>query len=167
MSEHGLTLIDAIQMAMQAEKQAADLYHNAVSQTANPLGKRLFNQLAEFERHHYKKLEELAASLQKQGKFIAYESSPPFLAQSEVSVPEGATAIPEANKMSMMQIIKMAQDAEVKAKNKYNDLAAQTTNPVGRKMFEQLAQEEEAHYRLLRDVYWNLNERGTWVWPKG
>ena len=33
-------------------------------------------------------------------------------------------------------------------------------------MFEQLAKEEAAHYRLLRTVYWNLNDRGTWSWPQ-
>jgi rubrerythrin len=154
-------LLDAIKVAMEAEKKAAAAYGDAATQTANPLGKRLFNKLVEFENYHYQKLSDLLASLVKEDAYIEYVfQAPSGLAPGEV---EG---IPEANKMSMMKIITMAQGIEQKAEQRYADLAGQTSDPQGKAMFEQLAQEEAAHYRLLRDVYWNLNDQGTWSWPQ-
>ena len=154
-------LLDAIKIAMEAEKKAAAAYSDAATQTANPLGKRLFNKLVEFENHHYQKLSDLLASLVDEDKFIEYVFQAP-----SIPAPGEVEGIAEANKMSMMKIVTMAQGIEQQAEQRYADLAEQTTDPQGKAMFEQLAQEEAAHYRLLRDVYWNLNDQGTWAWPQ-
>jgi rubrerythrin len=156
-----VALLDAIKIAMEAEKKAAAAYGDAAEQTNNPLGKRLFIKLAEFENYHYQKLSDLLASLVDEGTFIAY-----VFQASSIPAPGEVDAIPEANKMSMMKIVTMAQGIEQKAEQRYADLAAQTADPNGKAMFEQLAREEAAHYRLLRDVYWNLNDQGTWAWPQ-
>ena len=68
MSEQALSLVDAIQLAMEAEKQAVTVYKDAAQKTASMVIERLFNSLADFEQHHYDKLTELAASLQKKGQ---------------------------------------------------------------------------------------------------
>ncbi|MBN1581973.1 MAG: ferritin family protein [Anaerolineae bacterium] len=154
-------LLGAIKIAMEAEKKAATAYRDAAAQTNNPLGKKLFNKLTEFENYHYQKLSDLLASLVDEGTFIEYV----FQATS-VPAPGEVESIPEANKMSMMKIVTMAQGIEQKAEQRYADLAEQTADPTGKAMFEQLAKEEAAHYRLLREVYWNLNDQGTWSWPK-
>lgn len=161
MTEQNWNLADAIKLAMEAEQKAAAVYRGAVDQTANPLAKRLFGKLAEFETYHYTKLVELDASLRAKGAFIEYTGQTmPIPAQGEV---EG---LPEANKMSMMKIVAMAQQIELQAQHKYEDLAERTADPAGKAMFQQLAQEEQGHYRLLRDVYWNLNDSSSWSWPQ-
>ena len=160
-AEHNLALWDAIKIAMEAEKKAAAAYGDAATQTASPLGKRLFNKLTEFENYHYQKLSDLLASLVEEDEFIEYVFQAP-----SIPAPGEVEGIAEANKMSMMKIITMAQGIEQKAEQRYADLAGQTSDPKGKAMFEQLAQEEAAHYRLLRTVYWNLNDQGTWAWPQ-
>lgn len=161
MTQANQALVDAIKLAMEAEKKAAALYADAGTRTENPLAKRLFNKLTEFESYHYKKLSDLVRSLTDSQTFIEYTAqSLPGAAEGEVD------EIPEPNKMSMMSIIAMGQEVELGARQKYTDLAAQSDDPDGKAMFEQLAQEEDAHYRLLRNVYWNLNDRGVWSWPK-
>ena len=160
MASKDSALLDAIKIAMEAEKKAAAAYGDAAAQTNNPLGKKLFNKLTEFENYHYQKLSDLLASLVDEGTFIEYV----FQATS-VPAPGEVEGIPEANKMSMMKIVTMAQGIEQKAEQRYADLAEQTADPAGKAMFEQLAKEEAAHYRLLRTVYWNLNDQGTWAWP--
>jgi len=154
-------LLDAIRMAMEAEKKAAAAYRDAATQTDNPLGKRLFTKLVEFETYHYQKLSDLLASLVEQDTFIDYVFQAP-----SIPAPGEVQGIPEANKMSMMRIVTMAQGIEQQAEQRYADLAKQTADPQGKAMFEQLAREEAGHYRLLRDVYWNLNDQGTWSWPQ-
>jgi rubrerythrin len=154
-------LLDAIKIAMEAEKKAATAYNDAASQTNNPLGKRLFDKLTEFENYHYQKLSDLLASLVDEGTFIEY-----VFQESSAPAPSEVAGIPEANKMSMMKIVTMAQGIEQKAEQRYIDLAGQTADPTGKAMFEQLAKEEAEHYHLLRTVYWNLNDHGTWAWPQ-
>jgi rubrerythrin len=156
-----LALLDAIKIAMEAEKKAATAYREAAAQTINPLGKRLFDKLTEFEEYHYQKLSDLLESLVDEAQFIEYTAQ-----ETAVSAPGEVERIPEANKMSMMKIVTMAQGIEKKAEQRYTDLAGQIADPSGKAMFEQLAQEEAAHYRLLRDVYWNLNDQSTWSWPE-
>jgi rubrerythrin len=161
MTERNLALLNAIRTAMEAEKKAAAAYKDAASQTANPLGKRLFDKLTEFENHHYRKLSDLLESLLSKDEFIDYVAHEPAI-PTDGEVP----SVPEANKMSMMKIVSMAQGIELRAEQKYGELAEQTADPAGKQMFEQLAKEEKGHYHLLRDVYWNLNDQGTWSWPQ-
>jgi rubrerythrin len=168
MSEQDLTLVDAIQIAMKAEKQAVTLYKDAAGKAANAALEGLFTKLADFEQHHYDKLTELVASLGKKKGFIVYEGySVSIPAQSEIKVSGEAAEILGGGKVSMMDVITMAQDAEEQASKRYAALAERTADPDGKAMFKQLAKEEQNHLRLLTEVYWNLNDRGVWAWSEG
>ncbi len=158
MSNPDLTLLDAIQMAMEAEQKAAAFYDNAAQKVDSPLGQELFEQLADFERYHYAKLDDLARSLREEGTFIDYEGK-----ELSVSVPAEVEG-KEVNKMSVLEIIALAIDTEQAAQDRYTALAEQTTDPAGQEMFKRLAQEEHTHYRILNDEYYHLNNDGLWVW---
>jgi rubrerythrin len=161
MTNQNITLLDAIKIAMEAEKKAAAFYADAAQKTKT-LGRGILEQLAEFERHHYTILAKLQQSLRDQGAFIDYEGEElTFPAPSEVQT----TAEPD--KMSMMGIITTALGIETEAEKRYNALAEQTSDPAGRSMFRRLAQEENKHHKILKDAYVNLNNHGTWVWPEG
>lgn len=167
MSEQDLSLADAIRIAAEAEKQSVELYRDAARKTANTAIERLFNGLADFEQRHYDKVTELALSLQREGKFIVYEGYDHSIpAQSEIKLSGAAADILEAQKVSLMDILTMAQDVELKAGKRYTALADQTSDKNGKAMFQRLAKEEEGHLRLLTEVYWNLNDRGVLTWPK-
>lgn len=160
MSEQNITLLDAIKIAMEAEKKAAAFYADAAQKTET-LGRGLLEQLAEFERHHYDILVELEQSLRDQGAFIGYEGEDlAFPAPSEVQTTE------EPDKMSMMGIITTALEIEKEAEKRYNALAEQTSDPAGQSMFRRLAVEENKHHKILRDAYVSLNNHGVWVWPE-
>jgi rubrerythrin len=160
MTDQDITLLDAIKIAMEAEKKAAAFYTDAAQKTET-LGRGLLEQLAEFERHHYAILVKLEQSLRSQGTFIDYEGRElAFPAPSEVQT----TA--EPNKMSMMGIITTALEIETEAERRYRALAERTSDPAGRSMFERLAKEESNHHRILREAYTSLNNRGVWDWQK-
>jgi rubrerythrin len=160
MTDQDITLLDAIKIAMEAEKKAAAFYADA-AQKAETIGRKLLEQLAEFERHHYAILAELEQSLRDQGAFIGYEGEElTFPAPSEVQT----TAEPD--KMSMMGIITTALEIEVEAEKRYTALAERTSDPAGRSMFRRLAQEENKHHKILRDAYVSLNNRGVWAWTE-
>lgn len=54
-------------------------------------------------------------------------------------------------KMQIIEALKMALEAEEKARDRYRDLAKQADDPESRLLFEQLAREEESHYKRLSD----------------
>ena len=119
MSNQNLSLLDAIQMAMEAEQKAAAFYADAAQRAANPLGRELFDQLAGFERYHHAKLADLEKSLRSEGTF-EYEGK-----ELTLSVP-GEVDSKEANKMSVLEIITLAINAEREAEKRYTALAEQT-----------------------------------------
>jgi rubrerythrin len=161
MSQQDLSLLDALRIAMEAEQKAAAFYADAIQKTTNPMGQRLFQQLAEFERYHYQKLAALEKSLRDKGAFIKYEGR-----DLTLPAPGEIQSAKEAGKMSVMSIITLAIDLEREAENRYAALAEQTADREGHAMFRKLAEEEHFHYRILGDVYWNLNNRGVWDWSK-
>ena len=159
MTAQDLDLLDAIQLATEAERKAAALYADAAEKTANPLGQGLFDQLAGFEREHYDELVELEKSLRGQGAITRYEDR-----ELAVEMRGEVGNIPNAEKMSAMGIITMAIEIERSAKKRYLALAGQATDPAVVAMFQQLAEEEQFHYVTLNDAYWSLNNHGVWVW---
>jgi rubrerythrin len=161
MDGEDLDLLDAIEIAKAAEQKAAELYADAMQQTPNPLARRVFEKLAEFERHHYDKLVDLEKSLRDQGAFIEYEGR-----ELDLAMPGEAKPIEEPDKKSAMAIITMALDIEQEAEKRYTALTERTSDPDGRSMFERLAEEEHNHYLILSDMYWNLNNQGVWMVPR-
>jgi len=165
MSEQNLTLVDAIQIALEAEKQSAAMYKDAAEKATDKVIEGLFSSLSAFEQHHYEKVAELAESLAKKGKYIVYEGySLPIPAQSEIPISEEATKTLKAGKPSMMSVLTLAQEVEAQAVKRYNNLAEQTSDADGKKTFGKLAQEEQKHLKLMTEVYWNVNDRGMWAW---
>lgn len=156
----GPSLADGIRIAKENEKTAADFYADAGKTSSNPMAKKLFDQLSEFEKIHYERLIALEESLKQKGAFISYTGTqfilPPNLI---IKMPE----LPD--RPSVMKIIAEAVELETRAENGYNALAAVTTDPQGHDMFIKLAEEEHKHYRTLQDVYWTLNNLGEWKGP--
>ena len=154
-------LLEAIRVVKENERIAAESYANAAKNLGNPLAKELFEQLSKFEEFHYKQIGTLEKSLEEKGNFITYEGKefplPPIF---EIKAAE------EPNQKSAMQIVSEAMELERQAEKAYADLAAQLTDPQGHEMFSRLSEEEHNHYRILREAYWTLTNRGVWKWSR-
>jgi rubrerythrin len=161
MNNQDLNFLDAIRMAIEAEGKAAAFYDEAAQKTANPLGRELLEQLADFERYHHEQLVALEDSLCNDGACIIYEGR-----EVTFSVPDEVEKIREADKMSAMGIIDAAIEIKRKAEKRYAALAEQTTDPNGQAMFRRLADEEHENRRVLEKAYWSLNDRGVWIPPQ-
>jgi len=163
MAAKNLGLMEAINIAMEAEAKANKFYADSAKKVASDQGKNLLKQLADFEQNHYNKLNELKTSLEKEGKFIKYQGTEfkPF--KLEVAV-EGAGTI-EPNKDDVMDILGMAIEAESKAHQHYKRMANETKDKNGKEMFQKLADEETMHRRILSDEFYQVaNSGGMWIW---
>ncbi|MBD3288966.1 hypothetical protein GF337_09200 [candidate division KSB1 bacterium] len=163
MDNKNLGMLEAIQLAMEAELKAQKFYSNAVNQASNERGKDLLKQLANFEKKHYEALEKLSKSLKDDGQFIKYEGT--TFDEIKGGVKSEVEGKLESNKDNVINILNMAIDAETKAFNRYKELAEETSDPDGRSMFQTLAEEESLHRRILSDEFYQLsNMGGVWSW---
>lgn len=161
MSEQDLSIFDALEIAKEAELKTAEYYREAAQKTRNPWGKKLFEELTEFENHHYQRLSALEDSLRSKGEYIHYEKL-----ELKVSVVSSYLDKKEENPQSALGILSTAMEIELEAEKRYKDLAGRTNNPEGKDMFTKLASEESNHYRIVSDAYWSLSQRGVWEFPK-
>lgn len=163
MAGKNVGLMEAIQIAMEAEAKAKKFYSDSAKKVASEQGKNLLKQLADFEQNHFNKLNELKKSLEQEGKFIKYEGTQFKAFKIEIG-PEGTRAS-EPNQQDVLDILAMAIDAETKAHQHYRRMAGETKDKDGKAMFEKLAEEETLHRRILSDEYYQMaNSGGLWVW---
>ena len=163
MTGKNVGLMEAIQIAMEAEAKANKFYSDSAKKVASEQGKNLLKQLADFEQNHYDKLNKLKKSLEKDGKFIKYEGTQFKSFKIEIA-PEGSRKI-EPNKEDVLDILGLAIEAETKAHQHYNRMAGETKDKDGKEMFEKLAEEETMHRRILSDEFYQIaNSGGMWVW---
>ena len=156
-------ILEAIDAAMEAEKQANRFYLDAMEKTGSARGRDLLRQLAAFEESHHDKLRELKESLTGSGAYIAYEGT--TFASITGEIPIELEEGPDARLDDVLEILRLAIDAETSAHERYRKLAKETENPEGKDMFLKLADEEQLHRRILSDEYYQLsNKGGIWSW---
>lgn len=151
--------LKAIRVAMEAEKEAHQAYAKAGQMTKNPRGRDMFQQLAEFELNHFRKLKDLLKSLEERGEWIPYEGA--HLRAKKI--PSGPD-ISKDQDFSDLDALKMAIREEKKAQNYYRTLSELTNDPKGREMYRRLAEEEALHEKVLNDQYYSLHNQGLWSW---
>jgi rubrerythrin len=150
-------LLDAIRIVKENERMAYESYANA-AKIVTSLGKKIFEQLSEFEKYHYEILSALEKSLEDSGEFINYQGKE-FILPPQLVIKFAE----EPDHRSILNIISESMKLEKQAQKAYADLAAQLTDPQGKKMFTRLSEEESKHYDLLSDAYASLNQTGVWT----
>jgi len=157
------TLLDALSLAMTAEKKAAEFYRSAAEKATSPRGKNMLEQLAKFETAHYQALDELRRSLEGGGRAKAAYAGTEF--EPVPTELTGAAASKETNLNGVYDVLKLAIDAESGAHDRYEELAEQAEDDELRAFFKKLAEEETLHRRILSDEFYQLNNSGgQWVW---
>lgn len=152
--------IKAVQLAMEAEKDAYQAYSKAAKKTKNPKGREMFSQLSEFEMNHYQKLKELFKSLQEKGEWILYSGT----AFKNKKIPLKMEKAKGQDQLTDMDALKIAIREEKKAQSYYRSMAELTKDPRGKDMYKRLANEEALHEKVLNDQYYSLHNTGLWSW---
>ena len=156
--EKTFDMLGAVDLAMEAERQARDLYSRGADVAEHPRGRELFLQLADFEQNHLDYLKRLHDSLTASGQYISYGGTSPRAYGSQTGGENGT----ESGKHEVLEILNTAIEAEREAQDRYAGLADQTTDPSGKEMFLKLSAEEGTHLRILNDEYFNIANQGSW-----
>jgi rubrerythrin len=159
MGEHAdLQLIDAIELALQAEADAQVFYTAAAAACGDPRGKDMFAQLARFEQSHFENLKLLRANLTGES-WSGYTGT-----EFRLDAPGGGAELDTLQIKSDIDAINLAIQAERKAADGYADLAEKARDPQVVDMFRKLSAEESLHLKVLEDQFFALSNEGHWVW---
>jgi rubrerythrin len=152
--------LKAVKVAMEAEKEAYQVYSKAAKKTKNPKGRDMFQQLSEFEMNHYQKLKTLLKSLEEKAEWILYAGT----SFKQKNIPLKAEKPKGQEQLTDMDALNRAIREEKKAQAYYRSMAALTKDPRGKDMYKRLANEEALHEKVLNDQYYSLHNTGIWSW---
>ena len=145
--------------AMNKELEAKKFYNNAASKAKSKAGKKLFNELASFEQNHYDKVKGIIESRNKEVD-IEVDSQ----AQNIMSIKSEVEGEFEPNKDEIATVINLAIEAEIKAQERYKKIAELMNDEESKKIFQNLAQDERNHQKILEDEFYHLSNKGTIIW---
>ena len=158
MSEDKKATLDKLLIdAMNAEAKAREFYTDAAQKAASGAGKNLFKELADFEQGHYDRLKKIIEARTK-GMKIEAPTTQEIPVKSEV---EGEF---EPNKDEITKVLTLGIEAEKKAQAKYLEIAKMFDDDQSKNIFNNMAEEERKHQKILEDQFFHMSNKGRIIW---
>lgn len=156
--------LEALQFAIQMEIDGKEYYQRASQESANKLGKDLFQWLAAEEDKHQQRFEEIYRAVASEKAWseidIRFEMS-----ESVGSLFSKArqTAAPDIKEVTAdLNAISEAMDMENKTHSFYKLQGEKAVHDAEKKFYESLAAEERGHYLALVDYREYLIDPAGW-----
>ena len=152
MTELDATLT-ALHMAIQTEIDGHNFYQRFAQQSGDPNAQQMFDRLARDEIMHLEMLRNTKAMLEQTGEWAAYkrvtfEEMPAAPIFSRERVEQNVVA-----HTSDLSALRVAYLIEKDAVDFYTRAGAETGDPNGKRMFQDLAHMETGHLMLLEREY--------------
>jgi rubrerythrin len=160
--------LNALEVALNNEKSEREFYLNHAARTSNPVGKAMFNQIADDELEHYQRLNELHAKWEKNEKWPG--TVPLTVKQTNVktileSVIKQSREITETNSDDLAAI-EVATRFEAKGAQMYADISDASSDPREKAFFKLLSGIEREHFLSLKDTEEFLKDPASWFTKK-
>lgn len=156
--------LNALEIALNNEMREREFYLKHVERTTNPLGKAMFNQIADDELEHYERLKQLHTEWEKKG--IWPETLP--LKVKDTSVKDILVKfVRKADKAGAsddddLQAVRTAIDFEAKGAAFYAKLRDGVEDKKEKEFFDLMASIEREHFLSLKDVEEYFVDPGSW-----
>ena len=158
-----MNLETAIQSALDYERRIRDLYIEAVNNTSDPAGKKIFQSLADDEQRHVDYLQSRLDEWQRQGRIT--------LAELESVVPDKAVirrqtqalraTLSEDSRGVKQQMLSQALSMELDTSRLYRELVDQVDGDL-RVMFQRFLEIEDNHVEAVQFELDHLSQNGYW-----
>ena len=160
--------LGALEVALNNEMNEREFYLNHARRTRNPVGRAMFNQIADDELEHYQRLKDLHGKWEKNHKWP--ETIPLTVKQTNVKmilkdVIRKAAEMPEADDDDL-KAIEIATKFEAKGAELYTGLSNASMDPREKAFFALLAGIEREHYLSLKDTEEYLKDPSSWFTKK-
>ena len=157
-----MNIKEAIQTAIQMEKDGYAFYKKAASQTSNEMGSKIFESIAADELLHLNIFEKLFdETIGKKEWDILIESNKKYkkipIFPKDLKQIEGID--PDTNELDALHI---AMDSEQEAIDFYTKIRADSTNEEVQKIINIIIEQEKNHYNILNEEFNHLGSTGYW-----
>ena len=151
--------------AIKFEEDGRTLFLECIRKTEHPWGKSLFQSLADDELKHIERLKETFDKLTVSEKFT--KAPLPLAAEKQwKNIFEKAkskiNAVVKASTTDI-DVLKLGMDFEERGMRYYNRLSEESRNPLEKKFYQILAQEENRHFLILKDSHELLTDPSSWL----
>jgi rubrerythrin len=156
--------LNALDVALNNEMKEREFYLKNAERTKNPVGKAMFQQIADEELEHYQRLKELHEKWKAGDKWP--ETVPLKVKQTVIKdVLKGVLKKVDQHAESDdddLQAVRTAIDFEAKGVSYYTKLRDEVTDPREKAFFDLLAGIENEHYVSLKDTEEYLSDPASW-----
>jgi rubrerythrin len=157
--------INALELALNNEKNEREFYLEHAKRTKNPLGRTMFREIADDELEHYERLKELHEKWEKSQKWP--ESVPLVVKQTNVgnmlkNILKQLDGKEETDN-DYLKAVEIAAEFESKGMNFYAQLRDGVSDPREKAFFELLSGIEREHYLSLKDIEEYLKDPEGWL----
>ena len=156
--------IEALEVALTNEKNEGEFYRRHAERTNDPLGKKMFQTLADDEAEHYDRILELHKKLSDEGK---WPETLPLKAKDTVvkdvlnSVIEGVDVSTQAD-TDDLEAVKIAIEFETKGEAFYKSLRQSVEDPQEKSFYGLLESIEREHRLSLEETYEYFKDPEGW-----
>jgi rubrerythrin len=156
--------LDALEVALNNEMREREFYLKHARRTKNPVGRIMFQEIADEELEHYQRLKDLHEKWEKAEKWP--ETIPLSVKQTNIqdilqSTLKKVDEMPEADDDDV-KALEIATQFEAKGSEFYAELRDACTDPKEKAFFGLLAGIEREHYLSLKDTEEYMKDPESW-----
>ena len=159
--------LELLKLATKTEQDGRQMYLDAVAKAANPLAKSTFAQLAKEELVHIEMIKGFYESIKSRGegkvseeleKAMSYDLRKRTIFElAKDRMDETVAADPD-----VIEAYKAAMKFEEEGAKMYEEAAKTTDNPLAKKLYTFIYEQESEHYRLLAETLYYLENPNQW-----
>ena len=154
----------AIRKAIEFETKVLSVYRDALAESLDPVGQRIFSALADEEQGHVDYLNQKLIQLQKTGEIIPekLETSVPSSEEINNEVETLKIKIKVQNIDGGIRLLEKALGVEIETSNFYEKMVSEMTGRT-KDMFAQFLEIEQGHKEIVQAEIDALRGTGFWL----
>jgi rubrerythrin len=158
-------MLQALKDAVQMELEGRQFYLEAAKKVKSEGVRDVLEYLAEAEKYHIEKFNEIYQSMQKEPAWTeSIAAFKPPQHDPYVCVMAMAKENQESGGKDDLQALRTGIKMEECSIDYYTKLARETNNPLARRFFMSIAHEERGHYLMLTDMHNYLTLPEDWFY---
>jgi rubrerythrin len=157
---------EVLRVALATEWEGYAFYRTMAERTKSPLGKEMFNRLAEEEVEHVRVLEQVSCAYSDGCVYMDYDTALEYI-ECDVDLDEfdeeGATCaetapiykkgVESAGRLNDLDALRIASENEEAAVNYYREAAETAPNEDAKSFFQRMVTIESGHQKLVAAEY--------------
>lgn len=155
--------MNAIEIAINMEKDAIEFYTEAAEKTSHPVGKKMFLSITEDEKRHLAALSQIFKDV---GVTLDDVSPMKNIQSIFKTMKEAMIKRVEATKDDL-EAFKIAMQMEKEGIEFYKKAELEAKTEKEKELFRRLIKEEQEHHDIFANTYFFLSDTGSWfMWEE-